>query len=110
MSCHWHCQWLLIYFAPHGFFSAPRAAGALLWPDNLAYDLSIALLVLCAARPLLQRRRCVHLPYWRILPWRHCAEYFLLSRDGLLCCGLERAAALLLERINVGWQWFFGGK
>ncbi len=91
--------------ASHGFLRALCTAGALLWSDCLAYDLSFAVaLMLCAAWLFLQRRLCAHLPHWRVLCWRLCAECFLLPRDGLHCRWIKRAAAMLLECVNAGWK------
>ena len=93
--------------APHGFLCALCAAGALYWPDCLAYDLSFshAYAVLCAAWLFLQRRLCAHLPRWRVLCWRLCYECFLLPRDGVHCRWIERAAAMLLECVHTCWKW-----
>ena len=92
--------------APHGFFCALCAVGILLWPVCLAYDLSITLdhTLLCAAWLFLQRRLCAHLPHWRVLCWRLCAECFVLPCDGLHCRWTERAAAMLLECVHAGWK------
>ncbi len=84
--------------ARNDFFPAIGAAGALRRPDDFPYVLSVALL--CAAWLLLQRRICAHLPHWRVLRWRRCAECVLLPLDGLHCRGAERAAAVLLECVK----------
>lgn len=96
--------WLLARFlcASHGFLCALYAAGALHWPDCLAYAIALAHTLLCAAWLFLQRRLCAHLPHWRVLCWRLCAECFLLPCDGLQCRWIERAAAVLLEREHSG--------
>jgi hypothetical protein len=98
----WHLTRFLC--ASHGFLCALCAAGALYWPDCLAYDLPIAFAhaLLCAAWLFLQRRLCAHLPHWRVLRWRLCYECFLLPCDGVHCCRIERAAAVLLECVHAG--------
>jgi len=94
----WHLTRFLC--ASHGFLCALCAAGALYWPDCLAYDLPIAFAhaLLCAAWLFLQRRLCAHLPHWRVLRWRLCYECFLLPCDGVHCCRIERAAAVMGQR------------
>ncbi len=68
--------------------------------------LALALTMLCAAGLFLQRRLCAHLPHWRVLCWRRCAECLVLPRVCVHSCGVERAAAVLLERFNAGWEWY----
>ena len=46
-------------------------------------NLSVAPAVLCAAWLFLQRRLSAHLPHWRVLRWRLCAECFVRPCDGL---------------------------
>ncbi len=79
----------------------------MLGANNLAYDLSVAhpCALRSAAGLFLQRRLCAHLPHWRVLRWRLCAKYFLLSCGGLHCRWTERAATLLLECFYAGWKW-----
>ena len=91
--------------ASHGFLRALCTAGSLLWSDCLAYDLSFAVaLVLCVAWLFLQRRLCAHLPHWRVLRWRRCAECFVLPCDGVYYRWIERAAAMLLECEKQTWE------